>query len=188
MRALPSAPVGGGFELNVKKRPIQGVFLLYLNFPVTMDLFRPRSQRFLIVAAFVVDHFHRLHEIRHLLFHGGLPFHEEVVTFLEGGVAFGAPVDEGFDILDRHAGGFQAFDDAERTDVGVLEEADAAWTAFYEGHESFFVIIAERVDGEIQFLGYLADGVGFHEGSPFRLYLIGKIPRWLLVVKREHRA
>ncbi|VXC33494.1 hypothetical protein BACI349Y_640044 [Bacillus sp. 349Y] len=188
MRALQPAPADGGFELNVKKRLIQGVFLLDFNFLVTMDLFRPRSQCFLIVATFVVDHFHRLHEIRHLPFHGGFPFHEEVVPFLEGGVAFGAPVDEGFDILDGHAGGFQAFDDAERADVGILEEADAVRTAFHEGHESFFVIIAEGIDGEVQFLGDFADGVGFHEGSSFHVHMIGKIPRWSPVVKRELRA
>lgn len=61
----------------------------------------------------------------------------------DGGVAFGAPFHEELDVLDGHAGFFEAFYDGEGFEVLVAEHADAAAGALYKGEKAFLVVVAQ---------------------------------------------
>ncbi len=98
----------------------------------------------LIVPLLVVEHLEGFLHLLDLGDHGGALVADEVEALLDGGVALEAPVDEGFDVFDGHAGLFEALDDGEPFEVLVLEHADAAARAFDEGEEPFFIVVAQR--------------------------------------------
>jgi len=100
-------------------------------------------QCLLIIPAFILQHVHRLIQLREFLFQRGFPVREKPEAFFVGRRTFAAPLHELLDLTDLKALGFQAFDDALRVDFLFRELTDPG-LSFHIREKTFLVIIAER--------------------------------------------
>ena len=113
--------------------------------------------RCFIIPSLIAQHLQMLLHFLYFLLDKHLLCLNHLQPLRNGLVAFHAPVDENFDVLDRHAGVFQALDDIQPFKIGILEHANAAVRAFDEGQKSFFVIVPQGRGGNIHAFCHLSD-------------------------------
>lgn len=91
------------------------------------------------------------------------------MTLLQRSVSLHAAIDEGFDVLDGHAAGFQAFNNGKPAEVGIFKAADTLVVSFDERQQTFLFIVAQCVRGQMHFLRRFADGVEHKKFSSFAI-------------------